>query len=404
MFMGILAAMEVDLITSDKSSASEENQSFEDKEKIKSELLQSDPGEETEITRDQLSLGKRLLNWRTIVPLVIVLASLAYLVHKENIDPQQTWNTIRTANILLFLAAFLIYYLSFPIRTVRWRMLLENAGFTKANGIRLPRFWKLLEIIYLSFFANVVVPARLGELYRAYLLRQEAGVSATRTFGTVLAERLLDFIVLLLLFIPAAIISLHENIPTQLRFGLYATLALVMVGIVSLIGLRIFRTHIGRMVPARFRDHYNHFQEGTLGSFKRVPALTGLTVAVWLCEALRFFFIALALNLFSGDISHIFVAALFLALGESLLTIVPFTAGGVGLVEGGMLAMIALFRPNALSLGAAAIVLDRSISLLSILIIGFIVFMIAFGRQTARQRKPVEQKMVEPEEVAVVQK
>src|SRR5437588_12865442 len=117
--------MEVDLITSDKSSASEENQSFEEKEKIKSELLQSDPGEETEITRDQLSLGKRLLNWRTIVPLVIVLASLAYLVHKENIDPQQTWNTIRTANILFYLVAFVIYYLSFPVRTFRWRMLLE---------------------------------------------------------------------------------------------------------------------------------------------------------------------------------------------------------------------------------------------------------------------------------------
>ena len=404
MFMGILAAMEVDLITSNKSSAFEENQSFDDKEEIKSEHLRSDPGEETEITQDQLSLGKRLLNWRTIVPLVIVLASLAYLVHRENIDPQQTWNTIRTANILLFVVAFVIYYFSFPIRAFRWRLLLENAGFTKANGIKLPRFLKLLEIIYLSFFANVVVPARLGELYRAYLLRQEAGVSATRTFGTVLAERLLDFIVLLLIFIPAAIISLHENIPVQLRFGLYATLALVMVGIAGLIGLRIFRTHIGRMVPARFRGHYNQFQEGTLGSFKRLPALIGLTVTVWLCEALRFFFVALALNLFSGDIPHIFVTALFLALGESLLTIVPFTAGGVGLVEGGMLAMIALFRPNALSLGAAAIVLDRSISFFSILIIGFIVFMIAFGRQTARQKKPVEQKLVRPEEVAVVQK
>jgi uncharacterized protein (TIRG00374 family) len=177
-----------------------------------------------------------------------------------------------------------------------------------------------------------------------------------------------------------------------------------MAGIIGLIGLRIFRTHIGRMVPARFRDHYNHFQEGTLGSFKRVPTLTGLTVAVWLFEGLRFFFVALALNLFNGDILHIFVAALFLALGESLLTIVPFTGGGVGLVEGGMLAMIALFRPNALSLGAAAIVLDRTISLLSILVIGFIVFMIAFGRQTARQKKPVEQTAVEPEEVAVVQK
>jgi uncharacterized protein (TIRG00374 family) len=395
--------MEVDLITSDKSSASEENQS-EDIEKKKSELLQPEAGGEQEITRDQLSLGKRLLNWRTIVPLVIVLASLAYLVHKENIDPQQTWNTIRTANVLFFLAAFVSYYLSFPIRTVRWRMLLGNVGFTRANGVKLPRFWKLLEIIYLSFFANVVVPARLGELYRAYLLRQEAGVSATRTFGTVLAERLLDFIVLLLLFIPAAIISLHENIPPQLRLGLYATLALVMVGIIGLIALRLFRTHIGRMVPDRFRAHYNHFQEGALGSFKRVPALSGLTVGVWLFEALRFFFIALALNLFSGNIAHVFVAALFIALGEALLTIVPFTGGGVGLVEGGMLAMIALFTPNALSLAAAAIVLDRTISLFSILVFGFITFMVAFGRQTARQQKQVEQKVAEPEEAAVVQK
>jgi uncharacterized protein (TIRG00374 family) len=127
-------------------------------------------------------------------------------------------------------------------------------------------------------------------------------------------------------------------------------------------------------------------------------------VVVWLFEALRFFFVALALNLFNGDIQHIFVAALFLALGESLLTIVPFTGGGVGLVEGGMLAMIALFRPNALSLGAAAIVLDRTISLFSILIIGFIVFMIAFGKQTARQKKQVERNVSQPEEAALVQK
>jgi uncharacterized membrane protein YbhN (UPF0104 family) len=69
-----------------------------------------------------------------------------------------------------------------------------------------------------------------------------------------------------------------------------------------------------------------------------------------------------------------------------------------------MLAMIALFRPNALSLGAAAIVLDRAISLFSILIIGFIVFMIAFGRQTARQQKPVERNVSQPEEAALVQK
>ena len=349
--------------------------------------IQAEP--EPEITREQLSLSKRLLNWRTLVPLAIVIFALVFVATKANINPQQTWHTIRTANLIFFLAAFGIYYLSFPIRALRWRLLLNNVGFTKANGVELPKFWKLTEIIYLSFFANVVVPARLGELYRAYLLREEAGVSATRTFGTVLAERLLDLIVLLLLFIPAIIISLHDNLPKELRFGLEITLGLVILGIVALFALRMFREKLVKFVPSRFHGHYHHFHEGMLGSFRRIPTLVGLTVCVWACEALRFFFIVLALNLITGNSIHIVTAALVIALGEALLTIIPFTAGGVGLVEGGMAAMILLFNhgtANAGNMSAAAIVLDRTISLLSIWVIGFIVFMLAFGRQTAKKK------------------
>ncbi|HYL42210.1 MAG TPA: lysylphosphatidylglycerol synthase transmembrane domain-containing protein [Ktedonobacteraceae bacterium] len=345
---------------------------------------------EPEITRDQLALSKRLLNWRTLVPLVIVIVAVVFFVQKEHIDPQATWNAIRKANVFFFLAAFVIYYLSFPLRALRWRMLLENVGFTKENGVHLPKFWKLVEIIYISWFANAIVPAKLGDLYRAYLLRQEAGAPASRSFGTVMAERLLDLIVLLLLFIPALIISLHSNLPSQLRTGLEITLAAVVLGIIALFVMRMFPTQIAKLIPARFHGYYDNFQAGTLGSFKRVPTLAGLTFGVWACEALRFFFIALALNLISGNTLHIVTAAFFIALGEALLTVVPFTGGGVGLVEGGMLAMISLFNQGttaALSVSTAAILLDRTISLLSIIVIGFIVFMIAFGRQAAKQPK-----------------
>jgi uncharacterized protein (TIRG00374 family) len=226
-------------------------------------------------------------------------------------------------------------------------------------------------------------------------LRQEGGVSASRSFGTVLAERLLDLIVLLLLFIPAVKISLQEKLPPQLQEGLDLTLVGVIVGIIVLFALRVFHEQIIRLVPKRFRTHYNHFQEGTLGSFRlrRLPVLTGLTVGVWACESLRFFFIALALNLIHGSVLHIVAAAFFIALGEALLTVVPFTGGGVGLVEGGMVAMIALFNAgtaNATSLSLAAVLLDRTISLFSIMVIGFIVFMIAFGRQTAKGRLPIK--------------
>ncbi|MGH2478640.1 MAG: hypothetical protein ACRDHW_03155, partial [Ktedonobacteraceae bacterium] len=69
-----------------------------------------------------------------------------------------------------------------------------------------------------------------------------------------------------------------------------------------------------------------------------------------------------------------------------LLTIVPFTSGGIGLVEGGMIAMLTLFtRSN--NLAAAGVLLDRTISLFSILVFGFLVFLIAAGKRAARNRR-----------------
>jgi uncharacterized protein (TIRG00374 family) len=345
------------------------------------------PQDGAEITREQLALGKRLLNWRTLLPLLVVIVALIIFAQRANINPQKTWDVIRHANIFFFLLAFVIYYCSFAIRALRWHLLLENVGFTRANGIQLPKFWKLTEIVFLAFFANGVVPAKLGDLYRAYLLRQEIAVSTTRTFGTILAERLLDLIVLLLLFIPAILVSFHTNMPSQLRVSLEILLAAVALGIVGLFILRVAREPIAKMLPQRFRAHYYHFQEGTLGSFRRLPVLSGLTVGVWSCEALRFFFVATSLSLIGGSFIHILAAAVVIGLGEALLTALPTTGGGVGLVEGGMVAMIALFYhgPDAINLTAAAILLDRAISLFSVLLIGLVIFLIEFGRKAAQK-------------------
>lgn len=339
---------------------------------------------EPKIINEQLSISKRLLNWRTLVPLIVVLALLTYTAQKLQINPGQTWAAMRHANLLFLLTAFLTYYLSLPIRTLRWRVLLENIGYKQENGVHLPRFRKLLEILYISWYANAIVPAKLGDVYRAYLLRREAEVSAMRTFGTVLAERLLDLIVLLLLFISAIMISLHTNLPTYLRVGLLGALAIVLVGIGVLCLLGKFPEHIRHLIPSRFHRYYEHLQEGTLGSFRRIPTLTLLTVLIWLCEAGRFFFVILAINLIPGNLPHLGAVAVFIALGEALLSIVPFTSGGIGLVEGGMLAMLTLFTSSH-NLAAAGVLLDRTISLLSILVFGTLVFLLAAGQRAAKK-------------------
>lgn len=338
---------------------------------------------------EQIAIGKRLLNWRTLVPLIIMLALLAYTAQKLQINPTQMWIALRHANITLFFVAFFIYYLGFPIRTLRWRILLTNIGYTSTNGVHLPRFRKLLAILYISWFTNAIVPAKLGDVYRAYLLRQESAVPATRTFGTVLAERLLDLTVLLLLFIPAILVSLHAHLPAYLRAGLCIALAMVCIGIGVLCLLRVFPTQIRNGIPARFQGYYEHLQAGTLNSFQRLPTLGLLTVLVWLCETGRFFCVSLALNLIHGDLLHLIAVAMCIALGEALLSSAPFTSGGIGLVEGGMLAMLTLFTTSH-NLAAAGVLLDRTISLFSVLVFGALVFLVVASQRAAKKRQKLD--------------
>ena len=63
--------------------------------------------------------------------------------------------------------AFVVFYLGFPLRGYRWQRLLRETGFV--IGLR-----NSTEILYLSWFVNCVVPAKLGDVYRAYLLKMNS--------------------------------------------------------------------------------------------------------------------------------------------------------------------------------------------------------------------------------------
>ena len=69
-----------------------------------------------------------------------------------------------------------------------------------------------------------------------------------------------------------------------------------------------------------------------------MPLLGALTALVWLTEAFRLYFVVLALGFADTDLG--LSGAMFVALIGSLLTAVPFTPAGLGLVEGGMLAVL----------------------------------------------------------------
>lgn len=328
------------------------------------------------------SLRKRFLNWRTLVSFLLAIAIVVVAVLVQRIDPATVWQYMRQANPWLYLLAFLSFYATFPLRAWRWRLLLLNASAQDPQAPALPRLPHLIEIIYLSWFANCAVPAKLGDLYRGYLLKQTTGASFVHTVGTIFAERVLDMLFLFLLMIASSLAVFGPRIPA----GSTATLvygggiALVAIAAGVLLGMRFFGPTLRRLVPARFQGLYDRFLEGTLLSFrwKTLPLLLGLTLVVWLLESLRFYLVLLSLP---QHISLGLPVVIFIALASSLLTTLPITPAGLGAVEAMFVWILPLFLPagtaDPKNLAAAVAMLDRGINFWSILFFGFIAFLLS---------------------------
>jgi uncharacterized protein (TIRG00374 family) len=153
-------------------------------------------------------------------------------------------------------------------------------------------------------------------------------------------------------------------------------LAVVVVGVVWRLG-----EGLRNLLPQRVHQMFTAFREGALHSFRRnVPALFGLTVIVWLCEGGRLYLVLASLGLTEpGRLGP--SAALFLALGSSVLTTLPFSPGGLGFVDAFLIAAFKALKAGSTGGQAAAVaLLDRIISYLSIVIIGFALYI--FSKKT----------------------
>ena len=157
------------------------------------------PGPAAERLDDQISLRRRLLDVRTIGSLlfgVVLLFLLTRVVFSPSFDWGEVLRLIGQADLGFLALAFVAYYVTFPLRGYRWRYILAR------SGLRIP-FRDATEILFLSWFVNCLVPAKLGDLYRAYLLRGNVGASISRTVGTVFIERVADIIIIAALALTA---------------------------------------------------------------------------------------------------------------------------------------------------------------------------------------------------------
>lgn len=335
------------------------------------------PEEEEKV--DKISLRRRFLNIRTLLSFVVAVGVLVIVLERLDIDFGSVWDVITGGNILFYVFAFVSYYITFPLRALRWRVLLHNVGFRKERGVELPSFGGLTQIMFINFFANCILYARLGDVYRGYLLKENANVSFSKTIGTVLAERVLDVIIIFLL-LGVAVFGLLGSTSMVVVTAVLGAGVAMLVAIAILLGVMgQFGSFVERHLPVRIKRMFTLFREGTLGSFDRLPILVSLSVVIWLLEAGRLFWVTQSLD-FSIGLSLI----LFVALANALLVAIPFTPGGLGVVETGLVGLltISVARSDALSIA----LVDRTISFVSVIAFGLVVFAVWHFMQAKRRR------------------
>lgn len=119
------------------------------------------------------------------------LAALLLWYVLKGIDLTILWETIKNANYFWVIVAGLMALVAHWSRAYRWKLMLQPLGYN-------PSAFRSTIAVLIGYVTNLVLP-RAGELARSASLKDLENVPFEKSFGAVVAERLIDVLVLLLL-------------------------------------------------------------------------------------------------------------------------------------------------------------------------------------------------------------
>ena len=238
--------------------------------------------------------------------------------------------------------AALLTLLGLGMRALRWRLLFPPP--------KPSRLGNLLDSLNIGYLLSNVLPARLGDLARAYLISEWEAVGKASALSTIASERLVDALtVVVFLFLLLPVLRLPD---WALRSGVVAG-ALFLAGILTLVWLAGRRQHVQRRLSAGLaRMHFaaNDAERwaarlvALLDSFATLRAPSaGLQVALWSVitwgdAAAAFYFVFRAFHLAVPPTAAVFTLAV-VALGM----VVPAAPGQVGIFEGAGVVALGFF-------------------------------------------------------------
>lgn len=140
-------------------------------------------------------IGAKVLRKRLLVIAGIVVSVVAvYFFIARLKNPAEMWKTLREARVGLVLLAALVNFTFFFTRSLRWQLFLRP---TRAVG-----YWPVFRATCIGFMANNLIPARVGEIARPYILHRKEHIPFTKVLATSVGlERPFDMVGLVLLML-----------------------------------------------------------------------------------------------------------------------------------------------------------------------------------------------------------
>lgn len=257
--------------------------------------------------------------------LSVTLLALWWVLRGE--DFGEIWTNIREGDLVLLTAAVAVATAGYLVRAMRWKVLL--APVAPETTLR-SRF----AAVNIGFMANNLLPARVGEFARAYALSRLEPVSASAAFGSLVVERFMDGVVLLVLLVGPVF---TPGFPTTgalsagmgaglLRGGVIA----VVVVMVLLVGMALWprafvrgAERVAALLPRSRSRPFVDAMEALLDAIAilRSPALLAVgfawTAFFWLFHGLSFWLGMKAFGIETGLVSAWFTEAV-VAFGVAL--------------------------------------------------------------------------------------
>lgn len=218
---------------------------------------------------------------------------LIWLVVKDLNEEQRNeiWSAMTSANYFWLSLSMIIGSISHISRSVRWQMVLRPMGYN-------PGTINTFLAVMIGYFANLAVP-RLGEVARCAILKTYEGIPVQRSMGTVITERAIDLIMLVLVFGIGFVLE-YDTLSTYVRERIYPAFRekltdivpegyIVLVGVVAIVSaISIFlavRRFLHKLeIYHKFKTFIKGLLEGvkSVGKVRSIPLFIFHTLAIWI--------------------------------------------------------------------------------------------------------------------------